>query len=307
MSISASDIKNLREKTGAGMMDCKKALTETNGDFEGAVDWLRKKGLSAAAKKSGRTAAQGLVGVIGDETRAALIELNAETDFVSRNEKFQSLASAVSKIALDMGGEIEKLKAAVFPTSSLSVQEEIVNHVAIIGENMNLRRTAALSVNEGVVATYLHNAVVPGLGKIGVLVALESKGDKLKLIELGKKIAMHIAAARPICLAISDVDSALVEREKAIFTEQSKAAGKPENVIEKMIEGRINKFFSEVVLLEQIFVFDNKTKIKDVVLEAEKEIGSPIKLVAFERYELGEGIEQEASDFAAEVAKMAKQ
>jgi len=182
-----------------------------------------------------------------------------------------------------------------------------VNHVAIIGENMNLRRTAALSVNEGVVATYLHNAVVPGLGKIGVLVALESKGDKLKLIELGKKIAMHIAAARPICLAISDVDSALVEREKAIFTEQSKAAGKPENVIEKMIEGRINKFFSEVVLLEQIFVFDNKTKIKDVVLEAEKEIGSPIKLVAFERYELGEGIEQEASDFAAEVAKMAKQ
>lgn len=306
MTITTNDIKNLREKTGAGMMDCKKALIESNGDFEEAVDWLRKKGLSAAAKKSGRTAAEGLVGLaVASDQSAALVELNAETDFVSRNDKFQNLVTDVAKLALESVSDVEKLKNATHP-SGLTVQEEIVNHVAIIGENMNLRRTCALGVSDGVVATYLHNAVSPGLGKIGVLVALDSKGDKAKLMELGKRIAMHIAASRPICLNISDVDPALVEREKAIFTEQSKAAGKPDNVIEKMVEGRINKFYTEAVLLEQIFVFDNKTKIKDAVSQAEQEVGAPIKIIGFERYELGEGIEQEATDFAAEVAKMAK-
>ena len=306
MTVTTNDIKNLREKTGAGMMDCKRALIEANGDFESAVDWLRKKGLSAAAKKSGRTAAEGLVGLfVNSDSEAALVELNAETDFVSRNDKFQSLVAQVSKLALGANSDVEQLKAVKHP-SGLSVQEEIVNHVAIIGENMNLRRTVTFAVNEGVVASYLHNAVSPGLGKIGVLVALESSGDKSKLMELGKKIAMHIAAARPICLEISDVEPSLVEREKAIFTEQSKAAGKPDNVIEKMVEGRVNKFYTEAVLLEQVFVFDNKTKVKDAIAEVAKEIGAPIKVVAFERYELGEGIEQEAGDFAAEVAKMAK-
>ena len=306
MTITTNDIKNLREKTGAGMMDCKKALIESEGDFEAAVDWLRKKGLSAAAKKSGRTAAQGLVGLcVASDSKAALVELNAETDFVSRNDKFQSLVAEVSKLALEVGGDVASLQGAKYP-SGLTVQEEIVNHVAIIGENMNIRRTATLAVNDGVVASYLHNAIAPGLGKIGVLIAIESSGDKSKLMDLGKKIAMHIAAARPICLEVSEVDPALVEREKAIFTEQSKAAGKPDNVIEKMVEGRINKFYTEAVLLEQVFVLDNKTKIRDVVAGLEKEIGAPIKIVAFQRYELGEGIEQEVGDFAAEVAKMAK-
>jgi elongation factor Ts len=306
MIITTNDIKNLREKTGAGMMDCKKALVESNGDFEAAVDWLRKKGLSAAAKKSGRTAAEGLVGIsVSGDSLAALVELNAETDFVSRNDKFQALVTDVAKLALKHGQDVEKLKLATHASGN-NVQDEIVNHVAIIGENMNLRRSALLSLDDGVVATYLHNAIAPGLGKIGVLVALESKGDKTKLMELGKKIAMHIAASRPICLDIHGIDPALVEREKAIFTEQSKAAGKPDNVIEKMVEGRINKFYSEVVLLEQIFVFDNKTKVKDIILQAESEVGAPIKAIAFERYELGEGIEQETVDFATEVANMAK-
>jgi elongation factor Ts len=306
MSISASEIKNLREKTGAGMMDCKKALLETNGNFEEAVDWLRKKGLSAAAKKSGRTAAEGLIGVFAEGNKAAIIELNSETDFVSRNDKFQTLASNITKIAFDAGSDVEKLKESKYPGSGISVQEEITNHVAVIGENMNLRRVASLSIDQGVVASYLHNAVSTGLGKIGVLVALKSAGDKENLLELGKKIAMHIAAARPVALKIDDVEQSIIDREKAIFVDQSKASGKPDNVIEKMVEGRINKFFAEVVLLEQIFVFDNKTKVKDFIKESEAQIGSPIEITAFERFELGEGIEQETTDFAEEVAKMAK-
>ena len=303
VEITASLVKELREKSGAGMMDCKKALVECKGVTADAVDWLRKKGLSAAAKKSGREAAEGLIAVVVEDKNAAIIELNAETDFVARNEKFQVLAHNIAKAALKDNTDIEKLKSSKY-AGSQTIAEAITDHIAIIGENMNLRRIAHTSVTNGAIASYMHNAISDGLGKIGVLVALESTGDKAKLLDLGKRIAMHIAAARPESLDISSVSPESLERERQIFSDQARNSGKPENIIEKMVEGRIKKFYQEIVLLEQIFVMDNKTPISKVLLEAEKEVGAPVTIKNFIRYELGEGIEKTQSDFAAEVASM---
>lgn len=301
--ITASLVKDLREKTGAGMMDCKKALTETNGNFEDAIDWLRKKGLSAAAKKSGRVAAEGLTAVFVDGLVGAAIEVNSETDFVARNEQFQSMVFGISKLAIN-AADIDSLKAAKMP-SGRNVEEEIVENIATIGENLSLRRVEVVKVNDGIIASYIHNAVADGLGKIAVLVALESNGDKNKLSVLGKQIAMHIAAARPQSLNVESLDQSLIARERDIFFEQSRASGKPDNIIEKMVDGRIRKFYEEAVLLEQVFVIDGKTKIKDVIEAAAKEMNVSIVLKSFVRFELGEGIVQEEKDFAAEVAAVA--
>ncbi|AUN29842.1 translation elongation factor Ts [Niveispirillum cyanobacteriorum] len=303
--ITAALVKDLREKSGAGMMDCKKALTEANGDVEAAIDWLRKKGLAAAAKKAGRVAAEGLVGVAANGLSGAAVELNAETDFVARNDAFQAAVATVTKLALDTDGSLDSLKAAAYPGTGRTVADELPNLVATIGENMNLRRVAKLSVTDGVVSSYVHSALVPGLGKIGVLVALESTGDKAALADLGKQIAMHVAAARPEALDIADVSTANLERERAVLIEQARASGKPENIIEKMVEGRVRKYYEEVVLLEQLYVIDGETKIRKVVENAAKTIGAPVTLTGFVRFQLGEGIEKEQSDFAAEVAKMA--
>lgn len=305
VEITAGLVKELREKSGAGMMDCKKALVECNGVFEEAVDWLRKKGLSAAAKKSGREAAEGLVAVIVDGNKAAMLELNAETDFVARNDKFQALANNIAKTALQTNKETEELKEAKYPEGSQTIAEAITDHIAIIGENMNLRRVNYISAKEGVVSSYVHNAIAEGLGKIGVLVALESTGDKAKLADLGKRIAMHIAAARPESLDITSVNPDALEREKQIFSDQARNSGKPESIIEKMVEGRVKKYYQEVVLLEQIFVMDNKNSISQVLIDSAKEIGAPVTISGFLRYELGEGIERTKTDFAAEVASMA--
>lgn len=300
--ISTMHIKELREKTGAGMMDCKKALTETNGNMEEAVDWLRKKGLAAAAKKSARVAAEGLVAVLSEGNKGTVVELNAETDFVARNDKFQDLAKGIAKAASAAGtNDVEALKAAAFG-GGRNVQEEITNAIAVIGENMNLRRVAALSVKQGVVASYLHNAVAPGLGKIGVLVALESSAPADKLNELGRQIAMHVAAARPEALNIQDVSVENLNRERNVLKEQAIASGKTAEIAEKMVEGRIRKYYEEVVLTEQLYVMDGKTKVREVVEAAAKELGAPVKLAAFVRFQLGEGIEKEQGDFAAEVA-----
>lgn len=299
--ITANTIKELREMTGAGMMDCKKALTESGGNIQEAVDWLRKKGLSTAAKKSGRVAAEGLVAVASSGTSGAMIELNSETDFVARNDKFQALAQTLVQLALTEGREVEKMKAAKEPKSGLPVAELISQTVGTIGENMNLRRSAMLSVKSGVVATYVHSAVAPGLGKIGVLVALESEGDKGALETLGKQIAMHVAAAKPEALTIAEVDPSKLEREKAVLKEQAIASGKAPDIAEKMVEGRVRKYYEEVVLLEQIFMLDNKSKVSAVVEETAKKIGKPVKVTAFAHFKLGEGIEKQESDFAAEV------
>lgn len=303
--ITGALVKDLREQTGAGMMDCKKALTETNGDIEAAIDWLRKKGLSAAAKKSGRVAAEGLVAVAAAGTKAVALEVNAETDFVGRNDKFQAFVLDAAKVALDTGCDMDALKTQAYPGTGRNVADELTQLIATIGENMTLRRLAALSVNSGVVASYVHNAVAPNLGKIGVLVALESTADQGKLMELGKQIAMHVAAARPEALTIADVDSSALEREKNVLADQARASGKPEDIIAKMVEGRLRKYYEEVVLLEQVYVVDGETRIKDVVANASKTLGAPVALKGFVRYQLGEGIEKAADDFAAEVAKMA--
>ncbi|MFN7710258.1 MAG: translation elongation factor Ts [Holosporales bacterium] len=301
--ISASDVKELRERTGAGMMDCKKALAENNGDMEAAVDWLRKKGLAAAAKKATRTAAEGLVGVVANGTVGAVVEVNAETDFVARNDKFQDYVRNVTQLALGIEGSIDALKAAKMP-SGKTAEEEITELVSVIGENMNLRRNFRVSVSDGVVAAYVHNAIGGGLGRIGVLVGLESSADKAKLAELAKRIAMHAAAANPIALNIADVDPALVERERSIFKEQAIASGKPAEFAEKMVEGRVRKFFEEVVLSEQLFLLDDtKRKVSQVVEDAGKELGSAIKLAGFVLCKVGDGIEKEEKDFAAEVAE----
>lgn len=302
--MSAQAVKELRERSGAGMMDCKKALDENNGDIEAAIDWLRKKGLSSAAKKAGRVASEGLVAVASNGTSGAVIELNSETDFVARNEQFQALVHEVAMEALASGTDIEALKKQK-ATSGKTIEEEITNAVATIGENMNLRRVTTLSVNEGVVATYIHSAVKPGMGKIGVLVALESTGKKDVLEALGKQIAMHIAAAKPEALNKESVDASRLERERAVLIDQAVASGKPKEVAEKMVEGRVRKFYEEIVLLEQLFVMDGKTKVADVVKAAEKDAGAPISLKAYERFGLGEGIEKKEDDFAAEVAKAA--
>ncbi len=304
--ITASLVKQLREKTGAGMMDCKKALTETDGDVEAAVDWLRKKGLSQAAKKSGRTAAEGLVGVVTEGAKGAIVEINAETDFVSRNETFQDYVTTVAQIALEKGGESDAVLGAEYPGTAHTVQEELTNKIATIGENMAFRRTAALSVSDGVVSAYVHNQMKPGLGKIGVLVALESTGDKAALESLGRNLAMHIAAAKPEFLKIDEVDPAALERERAVLTEQAKASGKPDNIIEKMVEGRLRKFYEEVVLTEQIYMIDGESKVSKVIEDAAKEAGAPITLTGYVCYRLGEGIEKQEDDFAAEVAAAMK-
>jgi elongation factor Ts len=301
--ITAGLVKDLREKTGAGMMDCKKALIENKGDFEASVDWLRKKGLSSAAKKAGRVAAEGLVAVSVSDHTGALIELNSETDFVARNDKFQALAKNIADVALaNLTSDVEQLKKASYPGSGRTIEQEIAEHIAVIGENMNLRRIANVSLSEGLVVNYVHNAIVPNLGKIGVIIGLESSADKTKLAQLGKQLAMHIAANKPEALHSSEVDASALEREKQIFSDQARASGKPDSIIEKMVEGRIRKYYEEVVLLEQIFVIDGKTKIADVLEQAGKDFGSPVKIKAFVRYGLGEGIEQEEKNFADEVA-----
>ncbi|MBI1261822.1 MAG: elongation factor Ts [Rhizobiales bacterium] len=304
--ITASMVKELRETTGAGMMDCKSALTETGGDMEQAVDWLRTKGLAKAAKKSGRVAAEGLVGAVASGLSGALVEVNSETDFVARNEQFQKTVTAVAETALAAGGDIDKLLAAPFPGSSKSVQEYVTELVGSIGENLTVRRTAVITVSDGAVAAYTHAAVAPGLGKIGVLVGLESTGDKAKLAELGKQIAMHIAATNPLSLSKDDLDPTVVERERNVLIAEARESGRPDNIIEKMVEGRIRKFYEEVVLLSQAFVINPDLTVEKAVAEAEGDIGAPIKVVGFVRFGLGEGIEKEESDFAAEVAAAAR-
>ncbi|MBI1384913.1 MAG: elongation factor Ts [Rhizobiales bacterium] len=306
-TITAGLVKELREKTGAGMMDCKAALTETGGDMEAAVDWLRTKGLAKAAKKAGRVAAEGLVAIAGEGRKVAVVELNSETDFVARNDQFQALARDVAAIALAQSGDFDRTKAASFPGTSRTVEEQIKELVGSIGENMALRRTAALEVENGHVASYVHNAVAPGLGKLGVLVALESKADAGKLAELGRQIAMHVAAANPLALSVAEMPADAVERERNVLIEQARESGKPENIIAKMVEGRVRKYYEEVVLLEQVFVIDGESKVSKVVEKAAKEAGHPIVLKAFCRFQLGEGIAKEESDFAAEVAAAAGQ
>ena len=297
--ITAALVKELREQTGAGMMDCKKALTENGGDLDAAVDWLRTKGLSAAAKKSGRVAAEGLVGVASAPNRAAMVEVNAETDFVARNEAFQALVQGVAQVALAVGEDVEAIKAADFPGTGRSVADEITHAVATIGENMALRRAKVLTVSRGVVATYVHNALKPGLGKIGVLVAVESGSEIEGLETLGRQVGMHVAATRPEALETTAVDPAALERERAVLSEQARASGKPEAIIEKMVEGRIRKYYEEVVLLEQVWVHDGESRVRAIMKK------SGADLVGFARFQLGEGIEKQVGDFAAEVAAAA--
>ena len=298
--ITAALVKDLRDKTGAGMMDCKKALTESSGDVEAAVDWLRKKGLAAAAKRSGRVAAEGLIGVASAPQVAAMVEVNAETDFVARNESFQAFVEAVANLALTVGDDIEAIKAAQYPDSAITVAEHMTRLVATIGENITLRRAKRLSVTDGVVATYVHSALRPGLGKIGVLVAIQGAGELEGLTTLGRQMGMHIAAARPMALDTDGVDPAALEREKAILIEQAKQSGRPENIIEKMVEGRIRKFYEEVVLVEQVWVHDGESRVKAVLQKA------GVKLAGFERFQLGEGIDKpQGPDFASEVAATA--
>lgn len=292
--------------TGAGMMDCKKALMEADGDKEAAVDWLRKKGLAAAAKKAGRVAAEGLVGVRTEGNRGAVVEVNSETDFVARNETFQEFVANVCDLALVSGGDIEALQQAEYPDSGRSVAEETTHLVAMIGENINLRRAAVLAVERGIVCGYVHNQAVPGLGKIGVLVGLEADAaDGADLAELGKQLAMHVTAAQPQFLGVETVDTAILARERAILEEQARSSGKPEEIVAKMVEGRLRKYYQEVVLLEQTFVIDGETKVSKVVERAAKRLGTQIAITGFVRFVLGEGVEKKPDDFAEEVAKLA--
>ncbi len=305
MEITAAMVKQLRDSTGVGMMDCKKALAETNGDMEAAVDWLRTRGLAKAAKKADRVAAEGLVGLVTAGTKAAAVEVNSETDFVARNEQFQNIVSNIAKLALDADGDVVKLGEMPFPGTGHSVSAELTEAIAKIGENMNLRRTQTVEVSDGVVESYVHNAVTGGLGKIGILVALESTGDKAALSALGKQLAMHIAAAQPQAISPEELDQDVVARERAIILEQVKESGKPADIAEKMVDGRMRKYFEEVTLLSQVFVIDGETKVADAIKNAEKDAGAPIKLTKFVRFALGEGIEKVETDFAAEVAATA--
>lgn len=298
--ITATLVKDLREKTGAGMMDCKRALTETGGDLEGAVDWLRKKGLAAAAKKSGRVAAEGLIGVASTPLKAAMVEVNAETDFVARNDKFQDFVEQVARIALGVGEDLEAIKAASYPGSGTTVGETLTNLIATIGENMNLRRVRVIGVNRGAVATYVHQALKPGLGKIGVIVAIQSDGPLDAMELLGRQVGMHVAASRPEAVDIAGVDPAALEREKAILRDQAKESGKPDAIIEKMIEGRIRKYYEEAVLLEQVWVHDGESRVKAVLKKAGATVAD------FARFTLGEGVDKpQGPDFATEVASTA--
>jgi len=302
--ITATLVKELREVTGAGMMDCKKALTENDANIESAVDWLRSQGLSAAAKKSGRAASEGLVGVMTTGSKGALIELNAETDFVARNETFQDVVMAISRIALDGNGDINSLKAADYPGGG-TVSEQLTHQISTIGENMDLRRCAILEVENGVVASYMHNSLKPGIGKIGVLVAIESAGDVEAITVLGNQLAMHIAAANPLALARDDVDQADLEREKSVLMDQVRDSGKPQDIIEKMVAGRLHKYYKEICLLEQSFVIDTDNSVGKFIESLSSNLGTLIKVKGFLRYALGDGVEKEKEDFAAEVAAVA--
>jgi len=302
--ITPASVKELRERTGAGMMDCKKALAETNGEMEAAIDWLRAKGLSAAAKKAGRTAAEGLVGVAVEGNRGAVVEVNSETDFVAKNETFQDFVRNVAKLALEHGTDVEALGAAAYPGGG-TVVEKLTDNIAKIGENQSLRRAAVLEVGQGAVLSYVHNQVAPGLGKIGVLVALESAAPVETLTQLGKQIAMHVAAAHPLALTAEDLDIELIERERSIAMEKARESGKPENIVEKMVEGGLAKFRKENALISQLFVMDNKTPVAEVVASVAKDAGRGIELAGFIRFQIGEGIEKKQEDFAAEVAAAA--
>jgi elongation factor Ts len=303
--VTAALVKQLRDQTGAGMMDCKAALTETSGDFEAAVDWLRTKGLAAAAKKAGRVAAQGLVGVEVGGRRGAAVEVNSETDFVARNQEFQALVRAITHLALETGGDRDRLMQAIIPASGRSVADEITQAVAVIGENINLRRSAAVEVDEGVVGSYVHGALAPGLGTIGVLVGLRSSGDPERLAALGKQLAMHIAAARPQAVSIDRLDPATLARERAIYADQARASGKPEGIIDKIVEGRVRKFYEEAVLLEQPFVIDPDLKIQDAIDRVAEETGNSIAVTEFVRFALGEGLSGPSPSLAEEMAQLA--
>jgi elongation factor Ts len=304
MTITAGMVKDLREKTGAGMMDCKSALAETSGDIEAAIDLLRKKGLAKAAKKGGRIAADGLIGLAVADGKGAIVEVNSETDFVARGDGFQAFVREVSKLALKADGDLDRLLASSFPGGGTTA-EALTNLIAKLGENMSIRRSSGLSVSPGVVASYIHNATGPDLGKIGVLVAVESSGDQAKVAALGKQIAMHIAAASPIALSPADVPADVVARERAIFAEQARESGKPANVIEKMVEGRLRKFYEEQVLLQQIFVIDGETPVNKVLENASKELGAKVQVKSFLRFQVGEGIDKPTTDFAEEVKRTA--
>ena len=303
MSISAQMVKELRLKSSAGMMDCKKALTETNGDMDAAIDWLRKKGLATASKKAGRVASEGLIGIKLKNKSGAIVEVNSETDFVARNEEFQTLVNDICNIALENNADLNKILSSNFPGSSKNVQDTLTDKIAKIGENMSLRRAEMLSVTNGAVVGYIHNSVKDDLGKIGVLVALESNADASQLNKLGKELAMHIAATSPSSLSIEDLSSELVDRERKVLIDQAMSSGKPEEIAKKMVEGRLRKFYSEVVLLEQVFVIDGETKVSDVIKKFSKEINKDIKINSFIRFNLGEGIEKDTKNFAEEVAE----
>jgi elongation factor Ts len=309
-TVTASMVKELRDKTGAGMMDCKAALIETKGNIEEAVDWLRKKGLSKAAKKADRVAADGLIGVSAMGKSGAVVEVNAETDFVARNETFQDMVRQITSLAAGTGGDLQKLLAAKYPGKQISVAEQVQEMIATIGENMSVRRTAALGVKDGVVASYVHNRVADGVGRIGVLVGIESKGAADKLADVGRQIALHVAAAQPQAVSADQLDKAAIERERNVYLEQAKASGKAEDIIEKMVEGRLRKeFFGQVVLMQQVFMGpagDGKLTVEQYLKAEEKAAGAPIKVANFVRYALGEGIEKKETDFAAEVAALTK-
>jgi elongation factor Ts len=304
--VSAALVKELRDKTGAGMMDCKRALGDTGGDIEAAVDWLRTKGLAAAAKKSGRIAAEGLVGVATRGVAGAVVEVNSETDFVARNELFQAFVRTVSGLAVGATGDVEALKEAPYPGTGRTVVGELTELVARIGENLVLRRSHRLAVTQGVVASYVHNSLAPGLGKIGVLVALESSAAEDALVALGRQLAMHVAAANPLYLDTAAVPAAALERERAVLREQAKETAKTEAIVERMVEGRLRKFYEEAVLLEQVFVIDGESRVGKVVEAAAKSAGAPIRVAGFVRFVLGEGVEKPATDFAAEVGAQLK-
>jgi elongation factor Ts len=304
-NITAQMVKELRDQTGAGMMDCKAALAENNGELESAVDWLRKKGLSKAAKKAGRVAAEGLIGIALAGTKGVVVEVNSETDFVARNDLFQGLVKMIAQVALDAGTDVEKIKAA--KVGSVAVADAISDTIAKIGENMTLRRAAALSVSKGVVASYVHSSVIDGLGKIGVVVGLESPGKTDELTAFGRQIAMHIASSNPVAVDAAGVDPAVIKREKDILADKFRQQGKPENMIEKIVESGLKTFYKEQTLLDQPFIFDDKKSVSQALKEAEGKLGGPVKITGFVRYALGEGIDKQESDFAAEVAAAAGQ
>jgi len=302
-NVSASMVKELREQTGAGMMDCKAALSETGGNLEAAVDWLRKKGLSKAAKKAGRVAAEGLVGVAVTPGKGIVVEVNSETDFVARNDLFQGLVKMIASAALDAGSSVDKILAA--KTGNITISEAIADTIAKVGENMTLRRAAALSINRGAIGSYVHNSVADGLGRIGVIVALESGGDADELKSFGHMVAMHIASANPQAIDPSGLDPAVIERERAVLADKAKAQGKPANVVEKIVESGLKTFYKEVCLLDQGFIFDDKKSVAQALKEAEAKAGAPIKIAGFARFALGEGIERPSGDFGGEVAALA--